>query len=243
MSDDIARGGGVSASTADLLLAVKLGPGLGLLRDILGRRAAADRARREGLVATDEEIADALSDFFSENDLFEEAQQEAWLGRSRLTRAALGAHFAEVLLTRKLRVHLAPDAAVEKRYQASLHQYARANVEIVELDSPGAAAETALQLREGEIAWTDATSRAGGVDALTLTRAEAPEEVAAELFSAPPGAFLGPLETDEGGHAIYRLISREDPELDDELREEIRERMFLEEISRAFEKQPIQLLV
>ena len=242
MSDEIARGGGVSASAADLLLAIKLGPGQALLQDILGRRAAAALARREGLGATEDEIEEALAEFFSENEVFEEAQQAAWLGRIRLTREALGAYFAEVILARKLREHLAPDATVEKRYQASLHHYARANVEIVELDSAGAAAETALQLREGEIAWKDATARAGGVDAQTLRRSEAPEEVAAELFSAPPGAFLGPIETDEGGHAIYRLISRSDPELDDELREELRERIFAEEMSRAFEKQPIQLL-
>src|SRR5688572_14834656 len=97
MSDDIARGGGVSASAADLLLAVKLGPGQALLQDILGRRAAADRARREGLAASGDEIEEALAEFFSENELFEEAQQAAWLARIRLAREALAAHFAEVI--------------------------------------------------------------------------------------------------------------------------------------------------
>lgn len=242
MNDEIARGGGVTASTADLLLSVKLGPGQALLQSVLARRAAAARARQDGLAAGEEAIEAALSDFFSERELFEEEQQEGWLRGFRLTREALAAHFAEVVLARKCREHLAPDAAVEKHFRSSPHRYARADVEVVAFPSQGAAAETALQLREGEIAWGDATSRAGGVEALNLTRSEAPEEVAAELFSAAPGAFLGPVETDEGGYALYRLISRSDPELDDELREEIREGLFGEEMSRLFEKQPVQLL-
>lgn len=242
MSDEIARGAGVAASAADLLLAVKLGPGQALLQDILGRRAAAARARQEGLVAEKDEIDEAVSEFFSEAELFEDAQQEAWLRGLRLSREALAAHFEEVVLARKLREHLAPDEAVEKRFQSSLHQYARASVERVAFEAKGAAAETALQLREGEIAWAEAAARAGGVEAETFTRAEAPEEVAAELFSSAPGAFLGPVEADEGGYVVYRLVSRSDPELDDELREEIRERIFVQEIARAFEKQPIQLL-
>lgn len=242
MSDEIARGGGVSATIADLLLSLKLGPGQGLLRDILSRRAAAARAKRDGLAATAEELDEAVSEFFTEIDLFEAAQQDAWLSRAKLSRETLAAHFAEIVLARKLRERLAPDEVVEKRFQANLHRYAKASVEVVEFESKGAAAETALQLREGEIAWTEAVSRAGGVDAHDVTRADAPEELAAELFSSEPGAFLGPVETDEGGHALYRLISRSDPELDDEIREEIREGIYHEEIAREFEKKPIQLL-
>lgn len=242
MSDDIAQGAGVSATAADLLLAVKLGPGQALLQDILGRRAAAARAKQEGLEADAEEVEEALAEFFGELELFDEAAQEGWLRGMRLTRAALAAHFEEVVLARALRGHLAPDEAVEKRYRASLHDYARAEVEAVEFETKGAAAETALQLREGEIAWAEAAARAGGVESLAFTRAEAPEEAAAELFSSAPGAYVGPVEADEGGFVLYRLVSRSDPELDDELREEIREKIFVQEIARAFEKQPIRLL-
>jgi hypothetical protein len=242
MSGDIARGGGVEAGIADLVLAVKLGPGQGLLQEILARRAAAARARQEGLSATPEEIQDAVDAFFTENDLFEAPQQDAWMKAMSLSREALSAHFAEVVLADKLREHLVPDSTIEAHFKTSRHDYARADVEVIEFEAQGAAAETALQLREGEIAWAEAAARAGGLESRTESRREAPEEVAAELFSAAPGSFLGPVETDEGGFAIYRLVGKSEPELDDDLREEIRARMFGDEMQRAFSKQPIRIL-
>ncbi len=226
MSGEIAQGGGVTAGLDDLVLAVKLGPGQALIQEILGRRAAAARATKEGLSADPDEIQEALDDFFTEIDLYEAPQQEAWLKSVTLTREALRAHFTEVVLAQKLRVHLVPDATIDAHFKTSRHEYTTADVEVVEFESKGAAAETALQLREGEIAWADAAARAGGLDARSETRREAPEEVAAELFAASPGAFLGPVETDEGNHAIYRLVGKSEAELDDDLREEIRSRMF-----------------
>jgi parvulin-like peptidyl-prolyl isomerase len=83
---------------------------------------------------------------------------------------------------------------------------------------------------------------AGGLDSQTVARREAPEDIAAELFAAEAGAFLGPVETEDGEFAVYRLVSKNEPELDDDLREEIRGRMFNEELAREFQKQPIQIL-
>jgi len=243
MSGDIAQGGGVAAGIPDLVLAVKLGPGQALLQEILARRAAAARARQEGLSATAEEIQEAKDGFFTENDLFEAPQQEAWMKSMNLSREALDAHFAEVVLANRLREHLVPDETVDAHFKTARHDYARAEVEVVEFEAKGPAAETALQLREGEIAWAEAAARAGGLESRTETRRDAPEEVAAELFAAAPGSFLGPVEADEGGFAIYRLIAKNEPELDDDLREEIRGRMFAEEMQRAFAKQPIRIVV
>jgi parvulin-like peptidyl-prolyl isomerase len=242
MSDEIARGGGVTAGVPDLVLAFKLGSGMGLLQEILARRAAAARARREGLAATAEEIDEALDEFYTENDLFEEPQRAAWLAAVNLDRSALESHFSEVVLADKLRGHLVPDATIDAHFKACRHDYHLADVEVIAFDSKGAAAETALQLREQEIAWAEAAARAGGLESESISRREAPEEIAAELFAASAGAFLGPVETDDGDFSVYRLVSKSEAELDDDLREEIRDRMFQEEMSRDFAKQPIQLL-
>lgn len=242
MSDEIARGGGVAAGLPDLVLSFKLGSGMGLLQEILARRAAAARAGREGLTASAEDIDEALDDFYTQNDLFEEPQRAAWLAAVRLDRKALEAHFAEVVLAAKLRAHLVPDAAIDAHFRASRHDYSLADVEIIAFESKGAAAETALQLREQEIAWAEAAARAGALESQSVSRREAPEEIAAELFAASAGAFLGPMETDDGAFAVYRLVSKSEAELDDDLREQIRDRMFQEEMSREFAKQPIRLL-
>lgn len=242
MSDEIVRGGGVSAGIPDLVLAFKLGTGTELLQQILVRRSAAARARREGLSASKEEIDEALDGWYTENDLFEEPQRAAWMAAARLSAAALEAHFAEVVLAEKLRTHLVPDSVIDAHFKSSRHDYALADVEVVSFEGKGAAAETALQLREQEIAWADAAARAGGLDSQSLTRREAPEEIAAELFAAETGSYLGPVETDDGDFAVYRLVSKSEAELDDDLREEIRTRMFQEEVAREFSKQPIQIL-
>ncbi len=243
MSGELAQGGGVTAALDDLILAVKLGPGQALVHEILGRRAAAARAQKEGLSASPEEIQEAVDGFFTEIDLFEAPRQDAWLKSVNLSREALGAHFTEVVLATKLRLHLVPDATIDSHFKTARHEYAKADVEVVEFDSKGAAAETVLQLREGEIDWAEAAARAGGLDARSETRRDAPEEVAAELFAAAPGSFLGPVETDEGDFAVYRLVGKSEPELDDDLREEIRSRMFGEEMQRTFSKQPVRIVV
>lgn len=237
-----AQAGGIVISPEDLFLAVKLGPGRGVLHEILLRRLAASRAQSEGVVAGDEEVEEACSEFFAERDLMEPSQIDEWLRQVCLSGAVVRAYVREAVLARKLRGRLVSDETVEKRFRSAPHAYASAQVEIVEFESSGLAAEVMLQVKEGEMAWLEAVKRAGGVEPAALRRREAPEEIATLLFSLPPGSLLGPVETDQGAHAVYRLLSRSEPELDDELREAIRVELFEEELLRPLARQPLTFL-
>ena len=237
--EEMARGGGASISEQDLLLAFKMGSGRRFLEELLIRRISSERAGREGIVVEPEELEGEIDTFFAEMGLLEEPAVRSWLSRMKLTREAVAAHVRESVLVRKLRERLLPDEAVDRSFRLTVHDYARASVERIDFPSAGAAAETLLALREGEVAWLAAAARAGGMESLEIRRSDVPEEIRALMFSASPGAFLGPVETDDGAHALYRLLSRRDAVLDDGLREEIRERLFIEEIVRLLAVLPL----
>lgn len=239
MTREVARAGGVAVSDDDLLLAVRLGPGAGLLQELLVRRLASARAAQEGLAVDAPALEEAVGQYFADAEAFEAAQIEAWLLARKATRAQVESWVRESLLLELLRERLAPDAAVERRFRASPHDYARVGVETLTFAEDGPAAEVALQLREGETAWDRAAALAGGMASEEFSRKEAPEEAAALLFTAAPGALVGPVETDDGSQAVYRVLWRRDAELTEDLQAEIREALFREELLKPLARAPL----
>lgn len=241
MSDAIASSGSVSATFDDLLLRLKLG-GEVSVETLLMHRLAVSRAVAEGLTVTDEEIAAETADLYAQLDLFEEAQVAAWLARMHLTDAELERDVRDRLLIAALRLHLVPDELVDERFRASIHDYGTAAVEVLAFASQGAAAELAIQIREGETTWGDAALRAADVTGQILQRRRAPEEVASSLFAARPGTIVGPAENEEGQYALYRILFRRDAVLDDELRDTIRQELFHDALRQELAKGPVTYL-
>jgi len=241
VSDAIASSGGVTVTLDDLLLRLKLGGDVSV-ETLLMHRIAVARAVAEGLTVTDEEIEAETADLYAQLDLFEETQVAAWLARMRLTAEDLERDVRDRLLIAALRHHLVPDDLVEQRFRAAFHEYSTAAIDVLSFATPGTAAELAIQLREGETTWGDAALRAVDVTSQILQRRQVPEEVASSLFAARPGTIVGPAETDEGGHALYRMLFRRDAVLDDELRDTIRQESFHETLRQELAKGPVQYL-
>jgi hypothetical protein len=241
VSDAIASSGAVSVTFDDLLLRLKLGGDVSV-ETLLTHRLAVARAVAEGLTVTDEEISAETADLYAQLDLFEEVQVAAWLARMHLTAARVEQDVRDRLLIAALRLHLVPDELVEQRFHASFHDYGTAAMEVLAFASQGAAAELAIQMREGETTWGDAALRARDVTSQTLQRRQVPEEVASSLFAAPPGTIVGPAENEEGQYALYRILFRRDPILDDELRETIRQELFHEALRQELAKGPVTYL-
>lgn len=236
------EGGGAAISADDLALEVKAGPGRALAEGVLLRRLAAARSREEGLAVSDAEVAEALSAFYVDRDLMEPEQVDAWLAATRVSEEALKGLLAERILAGKLRERLASDEVVEASFRAHQHDWAVVRAELVELDSAGVASELALAVREGEIAWDRAVARAGGSTIVELRRRDAAAESAPLLFSAAAGSVVGPVPTESGTEAIYRILERRAAVLDAALREMIRAQVYDEALRRPLLRTPIRFL-
>lgn len=224
----------------DVVVALKLSPAREWLEQLIATRVAAARAEAASLEVDHDELDEAVAGFYAERELFEDAQIDRWLDETRLTSADVHGHVRAGLLVRRLRDYLAPDEAVAARFRSSPHDFATVSVEIAAWPSAGAASELMLQVREGETDWLAAARRAESFSGEVLRRSDAPEEIASSLFAAAPGELVGPVELDNGGHAVYRVLFISAPELDEDVRESIRAELFAEEMARAIAADPVR---
>jgi hypothetical protein len=227
-----ASGAGIDVTDEAVLLELKTGPRGDVIEGLLRRKAAAARAMEEGIAVSEDEVDDALADFYSERDQLEDAQAAAWRSEHHVEEGELRALVREQCLVRRLRERLAPDEVVERRFRANPLSYARVEVEAFKRPTEGAARELMLAVREGEIA-------PGAGESRRLAPASAPEEIAAQLFRAREGEMLGPVEADDGGYEVYRVTARAASQLDDALREAIRDEILEEALAPAFSRDPV----
>jgi hypothetical protein len=230
-----AKTGEIVIADDAILLELKIGGGDQLLRNLALRKIAAAKAAERGITVSQQELQEALDAFCAERELFEEEQIELWRQSLHLPQSALAEYVRETVLANRLKEALTPDQAVNECFSASRHEYASAEVEVFGFESEGAAREFILSVREHE------TEPEGG-ESRQILRREAPEEIAASLFSAQPGEMLGPVETDDGFEA-YRLVDRKDAMLDDELREQIRDELFSQFLEAELTRNPLTFLI
>ena len=226
----------------EIELLIKLGPGRALLEEVLLRKVAAELARRRGIDVSDEQVDEALAEMYGGLELFEPPQEQAWLATVKVEEASLREFLRERLLKDELRPLLAPDEAVRQRFSASPYDFAELHVQKIAVEGQGAAAELTLELKESEITWEQAAGVAGGMACEVLRRQDAPPEAAAALYAAELGDFVGPVEDAMDTYVIYRVAWKDEPELTDELREEIRGQLFDEALRAAVALQPMAFL-
>ncbi len=229
------KGGGVTIDGDAVLLELKLGGGSEFVDDLLARKIAVAVATKRGITLSDDELDDALAAFYTDRDLFEEAQIAVWLKSMRLRGDAVREYVRESTLAQRVRAKLITDAAVEDRFGADRYDYAIAEVEVFEFATAGQAREFILAVREKETAAADGERR-------KFTRREAPEEIAALLFSCDAGELAGPVENDDGRHEVFVLRSRIEAELDEQLREQVRTEMFEQLIEAELNRDPLKFV-
>jgi hypothetical protein len=230
------KGGGVTIAAADVLLELKLGGGAEFLEDLLARKIAVAIAARHKITLPDDDLDEALAAFYSDRDLFEDEQIADWMKSRRLGEEAVREYVRETALAHRAKSILITDDAVRDRFASERYDYALAEVEVFEFGTTGEAKEFVLAVREKEADAADGTQR-------QITRRDAPEEIAATLFSCEPGDLVGPFESDEGQFEVFVLRSRSEAELDDELHEQIRTEMFRELIEVELTRDPMKFLV
>ncbi len=233
--DSWITGGGVTIGPDTVLLELKLGAGADFLPSLLARKIAVALAIKNRIIVTDAALDDALAAFYSDRDLFEDAEIAGWLASRFLDDASVTEYVRETALVEHARAALIADDAVRDRFASDRYDYATAEVEVFAFATAGEAREFMLAVREKEADATDGEHR-------EMTRREAPEEIAAALFSSEPGDLVGPVENDDGAFEVMMLRVRTDAELDDALHEQIRGEMFRQMIEAELIRDPIKFL-
>ncbi len=227
--------GEIGIEADEILLDLKFEPGCEFLTSLVRRKIAVAIARKRGVAVEEEEIEAAQIEFYTERDLFEDEQIAQWLAMMHLNADAVRAHVTELALIERAKLELFDDEKVADRFSGEVHAFERVTCDAFEFTTIGKAREFILAVRENEL------TPAGGA-AAELTRRTAPEEVAAELFSAEAGDLFGPFEKDSGSFGVLILRTRKDAVLDDDLAAEIREQMFDELVETELARSPMRFL-
>jgi hypothetical protein len=234
-SDAYVHAGNTEITPEQILLELKFDPDGAFLSNLARRKIAATIALRRGISVSNQDVESSQIEFFTDRDLFEEEQIAAWLEAMHLGRQQLREHARENVLIERARLELISDEKVADRFAADHHAYEKARVEIFEFGTIGKAREFALAVRENEI-------KPIGGKSLEMTRRAAPEEIAAELFSAAPGDLIGPIENDDGSFGVFLLREQRDAVLDDDLTNEIRDQLFDELVEAELARAPLRFL-
>jgi hypothetical protein len=242
MDEPIARCGGVQIAAEDVQLMLKLGPGRLVLDEILLRKIAAAAAEQRGISISAEQLDAALAELYAGLELFEPPQVAQWLEAMKVDESALRRYLSETLLKEQLRAVLVTDEMVRQRFASSPYDFATLHLQKIVVEGQGAAAELMLQLKEEEINWEQAAKQVGAMDSQILRRQDAPPEAAAALYAARLGEFVGPVEEAMDSYAIYRVAWKDEPDLNDTLREEIGVQLYQEQLRTMAAARPLEFL-
>jgi hypothetical protein len=228
-------GGGVTIGQDAILLELKLGGEEEFLQGLLARKIAVALAIKTSVALSDDELDEAVSEFYGDRDIFEDAQIAGWLASKRLDAASVREYVCETTLVARAQNLLVTDDAIRDRFASDRYDYTAAEVEVFAFATAGAAKEFILAVREKE-------AEATGGEHREFIRRDAPEEIAAALFSCEPGDLAGPVENDDGAFEVLVMRRRIDAELDEELRIQIRGEMFRQLIEAELIRDPTRFL-
>jgi peptidylprolyl isomerase len=218
----------------DLAKHLKLtGQGDSIYFQIIQVREAVKKAKSLGLTISQDDLQNYVDGFRISFGLHGAEDTKRFLSDAGATVDDLEAFCEAALLTAAVKDHLADDATVEAHFINHRARYELARISVAVVANADLAREIVMQVTEEDedfhkLARThsldEATRYAGGYVGL-VSRETLPAEVSAKVFNARPGEMLGPFKDADGLQLILvqELIK---PELDDHLKEQIRQEIF-----------------
>ncbi len=195
--------------------------------------ALLDLARHEGVTVDDETLQAGVDKFREDLGLGNVDATMSWLARTGVTLEEVEAEVEARIVESTLCDRLDP-REVEEEFQTVRIRFDAVLLRV--FIASDAASARALVVRAAE---QDA-------DALDLCaarrmewgwflREELPEGAAAQIFKALPGAIVGPLEIDDGRHAVYCVEAFRAATLDGEIEDQLRRELVAEK-SRSLQQ-------
>jgi len=197
--------------------------------------AVVQYAQGNGLSASADEIQEFFGNVRYDLELEKADDFNVWLKSNNVELQTVQDVCEIGVLRNKIRTTIS-DADVEEHFNLNKESYDVANLYSLTVESEDLANELMAQLEDGEDSFVNLalehsvdgdTFRKGGYNG-EVTRETVRAEVEAAVFSAAPGAILGPIK-DEDGYTLYMVSDLISPELDD-LKETIRDELFEEKL-------------
>jgi len=199
-----------------------------LVHVCLIQEAVAKRA----IALSDAELQQALDAFRQQHGLYTVADTYRWMEQHGMTHERLEQYIASQALSAKLRDQIT-DGGVEEYFERHPSDFDTAHLVRFKVVDAESAHRIYKQIRSGVVDFFEAMQRRflAGQDntcrdlfAVVRRRQLAPQQAAA-IFSAAPGAVVGPLRSGEG-YDIVRVLHIERARLDEPTREAIKGILF-----------------
>jgi len=238
---------GEEVSLYDVLKLAKLSGTLKFVEDGVTAALIQEGARQRDIKVSDDELQQAADNYRMLNDLHDAETTEAWLQAQKLSYEDWESLLEAQVKEGKLREALTA-GSVEQRFTEQRLTLDKAAISRLVLAEEGVARELRAQIiedgadfhalaREHSI---HADTRPAGGYAGLISRTDMEPALEAAVFGSQPGKVVGPIKTDDGWELVK--VERLAPaELDDEMRETLKTKLFNEWLSEQRRKARIRL--
>lgn len=201
-----------------------------------------------GLSVSDEELQEAVDNLRYSLNLEKASDTYRWLERNNLTVENLEDHCECSVRSKKLRSYLS-EGKVDEYFANNILDFEIAYIAQIIVEDESVAREISLQLQSEEAQFElmaknysiDPSARWGGFVG-PVKRANLKPDFEAAIFSAQEGSVLSPLKSDRGFH-IIKVLALPKPELDEETREQIKDKILSEWVFQAKKKASIEFRI
>ena len=214
-----------------------------IFNQIIMHKEVVKKAAELGIEISDEQLQQFADNFRSLKGLYSAQEMFDFLDKSGLTEDDFEAFCEASILVADLKDHMAEAKKVEEYFINNRSEFDFVRISVIAVGEEGLANEIAMRVTEDgedfhalarQYSTDGATKFSGGYVGIVSRNMVSPE-IAAKVFNADAGELLGPFQKE----AYQQLIWVEEvikPELNDRVKEMIKERIFAQWVSRFFEE-------
>lgn len=207
-----------------------------IMRRFVRHKILVKEARADGVAVSPEELQQAADDYRRCFGLHQAKDTLEWLRRIGVDETDFETYIADLVYSRKMTETILNDVAIADYFRRHSPKFETVDIRRMEVEGLEKASELKSLIEEtperfSELATAHAVNPRSGPegDILSgLTRDMLPGEWASRVFSAAPGAILGPFDSVEGRFVLVQIVEKKPPVLDDATRDKIAEMIYEE---------------
>ena len=238
---------GEELSLHDVLLTAKGQGSLQFLQEAIDAAIIRQEAASRAIEVSDDELQSAADEFRAAHDLYDIAATETWLAARRLTFEDWESFIEGNVLRQKLREAITTDK-IEQHFAVNKLAFDSAELSQLVVADEEIAKELRAQIVEDGADFyslarqysLDASTRPAGGYAGESRRADMEAVVESSVFGGSPGSVVGPFKLEDGWHLI-RIETLHCAELNDDLRETIKDDIFADWFNERLRKAKIKM--